>query len=84
MNRFVTTCDVCGCDCNGNYYLIQKYPININYFTGTESNKRDICESCYKMDSMGIIFAITTLKNGCMLRKCLRDMRDMFGGKKND
>lgn len=48
MNRFVTTCDVCGCDCYGNYYLIQKYPININYFTGTESNKRDICEFCYK------------------------------------
>ena len=48
MNRFVTTCDVCGCDCNGNYYLIQKYPININYFTGSEYNKRDICESCYK------------------------------------
>lgn len=48
MNRFVTTCDVCGCDCNGNYYLIQKYPININYFTGNESNKIDVCESCYK------------------------------------
>ena len=48
MNKFVTTCDVCGCECSENHYLIQKYPININYFTGTESGKKDICESCYK------------------------------------
>lgn len=48
MNRFVTTCDVCGCECNENYYHIQKYPITINYFTGTEHGSRQICKVCFK------------------------------------
>lgn len=48
MNRFVTTCDICGNECGNVHYTIQKYPLSINYFTLKEAEKMDICETCLK------------------------------------
>lgn len=48
MNRFVTTCDICGNECGKTYYTIQEKPLKINYFTLKESETMDICELCFK------------------------------------